>query len=50
MRTPPYTFRFNPKSKAELEKIAKADNRSLGYVLNIIVAEYLASQPKPKRR
>jgi hypothetical protein len=36
--------RFPVEVKAALEKLAKADDRSISYVLNKIVAEYLRAR------
>lgn len=36
--------RVPPEVKAALEKLAKADDRSIAYVVNKIVAEYLRAR------
>jgi hypothetical protein len=43
-KEPPVGVRFPAEVKAALEKLAKADDRSISYVLNKIVAEYLRAR------
>jgi len=43
-KEPPVGVRFPVEVKAALEKLAKADDRSLSYVINKIVAEYLRAK------
>ena len=43
-KEPPVGVRFPADVKAALEKLAKADDRSISYVINKIVAEYLRAR------
>jgi predicted transcriptional regulator len=43
-KEPPVGVRFPVEIKAALEKLAKADDRSISYVINKIVAEYLRAR------
>jgi predicted transcriptional regulator len=43
-KEPPIGVRFPKDVKAALEKMAKADDRSLSYVINKIVADYLKAR------
>jgi hypothetical protein len=43
-KEPPVGVRFPAEVKAALEKLAKADDRSISYVINKIVAEYLRTR------
>lgn len=44
----PFSIRLDPQLKVELEKIAKKEDRSLAYLINIAVGEWLASQKKKR--
>lgn len=41
---PPIGVRVPPEVRAALEKLAKADDRSVSYVINKILAEYLRAK------
>jgi hypothetical protein len=43
-KEPPVGVRFPKEVKQALDKLAKADDRSLSYVINKIVAEYLRAR------
>jgi predicted transcriptional regulator len=43
-KEPPVGVRFPRDVKSALEKLAKADDRSLSYIINKIVAEYLRAK------
>jgi hypothetical protein len=41
---PPIGVRVPPEVRVALERLAKADDRSISYVINKIVAEYLRAK------
>jgi hypothetical protein len=43
-KEPPVGVRFPVDVKNALEKLAKADDRSISYIINKIVAEYLRAR------
>ena len=44
--TPTFTLRLDADLREKLEKIAKRDDRSLGYVINKAVEEYVKRESK----
>lgn len=45
---PPYSFRLELDTKAELEKLAAKDDRSLSNYLNKVLREHVAAQKKKR--
>jgi len=48
MVTPLYSFRLNPELKAKLAKIAKADGRTLSYVIDKALTEFVRRHRTPR--
>ena len=49
VRPPTFTFRLDPELRAELEKLAKADKRTLAAYIKIVLEEHVESARKAGR-
>jgi predicted transcriptional regulator len=49
-KTLPVSVRLPPETKAALERAAKADHRSLSSLIEKVLVDWLAAQPKKVRK